>query len=114
MVAAKGAGVKTGFAALALAAILLGCQTSSAPPAPRVATSIIPLPASVTGGQGHFTVTAGTRVLCAQPNGDCDWVAGYFAGLVKTARGLQLSTGAGDAPRGAILLRQSHTMSDGM
>ena len=100
--------MKTGFAALALAAVLLGCQTGSAPPAQRVTTSIIPAPASVTGGQGHFTVTAGTRVLCAQPSADCDWVAGYFAGLVKSARGLQLSTG-GD-PRGAILLR----LSDGM
>jgi len=101
--------VKTGFAALILTAGLLGCQTSSVPPAPPVATSIIPAPASVTGGQGHFTVTAGTGLVCAQASADCDWVAGYFAGLVKSARGLQLSTGG--SPRGAILLRQSDGMA---
>src|SRR5262245_37453479 len=108
MVAEKGARVKTGFASLALAALLLGCQTGSVPL--RVATSIIPAPASVTGGPGHFTVRAGTRILCAQPGADCDWVAGYFAGLVKSARGLQLSTGTGDA-RDAILLRLSSGMA---
>jgi len=100
--------VKTGFAALALAALLLGCQTASLPPAPRAVTSIVPSPASVTAGHGHFAVTAATPVLCASPGADCDWVVGYFTGLVKSARGLQLSSGG--VPRGAIQLR----LSDGM
>jgi hexosaminidase len=107
-----GWGVKSGFAALALAALLLGCQTGNVPPAslPRATVSIIPAPASVTAGQGHFTVTAGTPVVCAGGNADCAWVAGYFTDLVKRSRGLQLSTGTG-APRGAILLRLSNGMA---
>jgi hexosaminidase len=106
-----GRGVKTGFAALLLATLLLGCQTGSVPPAPRATTSIIPsiipAPASATPGQGHFTVTAGTPVLCAEGGADCAWVAGYFTDLVQRSRGLQLTPGTGESTKGAILLRLS-------
>jgi hexosaminidase len=109
--------VKAGFSlgALLTAALLLGCQTadqtankaaSQPVAAPRATPSIIPAPASATPGQGHFTVTAATRVLCTGGNADCAWVAGYFTDLVKRARGLQLATGSGEA-RGAIQLRLS-------
>ena len=103
-----GVGLKTGFAALALATLLLGCQTSGVPPAPppRV-TTIIPAPASATAGQGHFTVTAGTPVVCAGSDPDCAWVAAYFTDLVKRSRGLQLAPRTGEAAHGAILLRLS-------
>jgi hexosaminidase len=105
------AGVKTGFAALALAALLLGCQSGNMPPAslPRATVSIIPMPASATAGQGHFTVTAATQVLCAGKEADCAWVARYFTDLLKRSRGLQLKAGTGEQS-GAISLRLSAGM----
>ena len=103
--------MKKAFAALALAALLLGCQTASIPPPPRVTTSIIPAPAGVTAGQGSFTVSAGTRVLCAQANADCTWVTGYFTELLKRSRGLQLLTGTGEDPKGAIQFRLAGGMA---
>ena len=102
--------MKTAFAALALAALLLGCQTGVPPaPLPRATVSIIPAPASVTAGQGHFTVTAATQVLCAGKEADCAWVARYFTDLVKRSRGLQLAAGTGEQS-GAISLRLSAGM----
>ncbi len=103
--------MKKAFAALALTALLLGCQTGSIPPPPRVTTSIIPAPAGVTAGQGSFTVSAGTRVLCAQANADCTWVTGYFTELLKRSRGLQLLTGTGEDPKGAIQFRLAGGMA---
>ena len=94
------------LAVLLVVPVLLGCQTTGPTP-PRAAPSIIPGPASATQGEGHFTVTAATRVLCATGNADCAWVAGYFADLVKRSRGLQLSPGTGEAAHGTILLRLS-------
>ncbi|MBW8709422.1 MAG: family 20 glycosylhydrolase [Alphaproteobacteria bacterium] len=93
------------LSALLLAALLAGCQTSIPPaPLPRATVSIIPAPASVTVGQGHFTVTAATQVLCAGKEADCAWVARYFTDLVKRSRGLQLNAGTGEQS-GAISLR---------
>jgi hexosaminidase len=108
---AVGWGVKKTFAALALAALLLGCQTGSMPPAPlpRATVSIIPVPANVTAGQGHYTVTAATQVLCAGKEADCAWVARYFTDLLKRSRGLQLNAGTGEQS-GAISLRLSPGM----
>ncbi|HET7083318.1 MAG TPA: family 20 glycosylhydrolase [Rhizomicrobium sp.] len=120
--------MKTGFSfgALLVASLLLGCQTGnqtasqpanpSATPARAAASaapSIIPAPASATPGQGHFTVTAATQVLCAGKQADCAWVAGYFTDLLKRARGLQLNTGTGEQS-GAISLRLSDEKSAGI
>ena len=106
-----GADVKTGFAALVLAALLLGCQTGSVPPAPPRVTSIIPAPVSAIAAQGHFTVTAATPVVCAASDPDCAWVAQYLTDLVKRSRGLQLSAGTDGGARGAIALRLSAGMA---
>ena len=103
--------MKKTFAALALAVLLSGCQTSNRATSPPVATSIIPAPASVTQDQGHFTVTAATRVLCPDTNADCAWVANYFTELLKRSRGLQLMTGTGGSPTGAISLRLAKGMA---
>src|SRR3954463_5293251 len=109
--------VKTGFllGTLLLAALLLGCQSTNqtsnqAANPPRAAVSIIPAPASVVSGQGHYTVTAATQVLCAGKEADCAWVARYFADLLKRSRGLQLHAGTGEQS-GAISLRLSAGMA---
>jgi hexosaminidase len=92
---------------------LLGCQATgrdNTAARGRQLPGVIPGPASLVSGEGQFTVAAGTRLLCAANNPDCDWVAGYFVTLMKRSRGLQLAPGTGDvaaAPHGAILLRLS-------
>jgi len=111
----RGRGVKTGFSLVLLAVLLLGCQssnqTATPPSAPsRASVSIIPAPASVVPGQGHYTVTAATQVLCAGKQADCAWVAGYFTDLLKRSRGLQLHAGTGEQS-GAISLRLSPGMA---
>ena len=104
--------MKIGFSLsiLLVAALLPGCQSLGPAPPPRL-TNIIPAPASVTVATGHFTVSAATRVMCAQPNADCTWVADYFIELVKRSRGMQLLSGTGDSPKGSISLRLSAGMA---
>ena len=106
--------MKTAFSlgALLLAALLLGCQAGNqtASPPSRAAVSIIPAPASVVPGQGRYTVTAATQVLCVGKETDCAWVARYFADLLKRSRGLQLHPGTGEQS-GAISLRLSPGMA---
>ncbi|MBA2587387.1 MAG: family 20 glycosylhydrolase [Alphaproteobacteria bacterium] len=78
-------------------------------PAAAAIPNMIPQPDSVTPGEGSFTVTAATQVLCAGKQADCAWVAKYFTGLLKRSRGLQLSAGTGEQS-GAISLRLSAGM----
>jgi len=117
--------VKTALSlgALLTVALLLGCQTTNqtinqtgnqtgnqAANPPRATVSIIPAPVSAVPGQGHYTVTAATQVLCAGKEADCAWVARYFADLLKRSRGLQLHAGTGEQS-GAISLRLSPGMA---
>jgi hexosaminidase len=107
------------FALLLLTApVLYGCQIADWAGygdaarlfSPKPATlSLIPEPASVTRGDGHFIVASGTPLLCAAGDEECAWIAGYVSGLLKRSRGLSLAPGSGDVaapPHEAIVFRR--------
>lgn len=87
----------------AVAVLCMPFLVSSAPAAP----SLIPLPASVESGAGHFVLDKRVGINCAEVRDTaCSWIADYFSDLLKRTRGVALQRNGSSS----ILLRRDASL----
>jgi hexosaminidase len=89
--------ISRSWPAVALAALFLtGCaNVARQPPQPESSSpiaSIIPAPREISRGAGQFSVTAGTRIMFADSQGET--AARYLVDLVQRTCGIALTVGA--------------------
>ncbi|MDE2135666.1 MAG: family 20 glycosylhydrolase [Alphaproteobacteria bacterium] len=79
------------------------------PPAPEPPLALIPFPQELVRHEGHFTVAAGTQLVCPEGDKGCAWLAGYLSDLARRTRGIELVPASGDvsgAPSGTVVFRR--------
>ncbi|WP_274915592.1 beta-N-acetylhexosaminidase [Streptomyces sp. WZ-12] len=78
---------------VAAAGTAAGASAAPAPGAPAAATPldrVVPAPAAVRPGGGAFTLGSGTRIRVPAGSGEARRIAGYLAGLLRSATGFPL------------------------
>jgi hexosaminidase len=90
--------------------LLLGCMALLLVPALAAQAttaspiSLLPMPAQVSAGQGHFTVDSDTAIVVAGDDAAAAHTATYLAGLLARTRSLSLAVKQGKAHAPAIVL----------
>jgi len=86
----------------ALRSAAIACSLACAA-AQAAGPRVVPAPASLSPGEGSFTITRATPIVVASGGGPAEGVASLFAGWLRRSNGLALRTKRGVARDGAIV-----------